>query len=433
MSKADNFLGGLSAETFLRDYWQKKPLLVRNAFPDIAGLISPDVLAGLALEPGDENDAEYYSEDELEGSYTESGVESRLIRSHINQQGQTQWQLTHGPFSEEQLKSLPDKDWTLLVQAVDMYYDGVAELLDLFSFIPRWRMDDIMISLAAPGGSVGPHYDNYDVFLIQGMGKRHWQIGEACSPQSALIQHPELRILADMATVQEWTLKPGDMLYLPPRIAHHGVAIDNCMTYSVGFRAPTLEDFFDKITHQINTSTQANKRYQDPDLAIQKNTGWLSPHAVNKVQQMMMEALQDKDQIQDCLAKLVSEPKYPLNYEELSNEESQDQPSTKEFLALLKQNTLICRDGYSRFVYTGYTGQADQVEKFYINGSEIPLPNENLELARELVIQLCNKRYHSAESLGVYLNHTSLCKWFLSLYHKGYFYIQQQASKHHEP
>ena len=440
MEKDYNFLGGITPEVFLRDYWQKKPLLVRNAFPEIENLISPDELAGLTLEPASEApdsenvDDEFEFDDDLEFEddyeFQEVQVESRLIRSLQDKKGQSQWLLDHGPFTEEQLKTLPDKDWTLLVQAMDIYNDDVATLLDVFSFIPRWRIDDVMISLAAPGGSVGPHYDNYDVFLIQGMGHRQWKIGEKCNAQSRLLKHPGLKILAEMECLQEWELSPGDMLYLPPLIAHHGIALDNCMTFSVGFRAPSMEDLFGKMAQQIAEENDIFARYNDTDLKLQNHSGWLSDKAVEKVQTLMMERIQDSKQVTDWLAKLVTEPKYsfdnPKEDIETPGDDEIEAITAETFYQLLKQNPLVLRDEYSRFAYTG---QENQAEKFYINGLEIPLPEKNTQQAKELVIFLCDQRYYESVELLKFMEKDFICDWFITLYQKGYFYFQETSEE----
>ena len=203
-------LGTLSEERFLSDYWQQKPLLIRGAWPNFQAPIDADELAGLALE------------DE---------VESRLIIG-------SDYAVEQGPFAEERFASLPAREWTLLVQAVDLWVPEVAEMLRRFSFLPRWRIDDIMVSYATDGGGVGPHFDDYDVFLLQGSGQRRWQIGDYCDANSALSEHSQLKILDAFDAQQDWLLNPGDMLYLPPRLAHCGVAVGECCTYSVGFRAP---------------------------------------------------------------------------------------------------------------------------------------------------------------------------------------------------
>ena len=216
-------LGGISAREFLRDYWQKKPLLIRQAIPGFQSPISPDELAGLSLE---------------------EDVESRLVIEH----GESPWELRRGPFTEHTYQQLPERDWTLLVQAVDQLVPDVAELIEHFRFLPNWRIDDVMISYAAPGGGVGPHFDNYDVFLLQAHGQRRWRIGQMCDSESPMLAHGDLRILADFQGTEEWVLEPGDMLYLPPRLAHFGTAEDACMTYSVGFRAPSAAEVLTHFT-----------------------------------------------------------------------------------------------------------------------------------------------------------------------------------------
>lgn len=211
-------LGKLSPEQFLAQYWQRKPLLVRQAFPAFEQAICPDELAGLACE---------------------EDIDSRIVsgRHQLNN-----WRLEHGPFDENSYDARGEHDWTLLVQSVDHYVPELAELKGAFRFIPDWRLDDIMVSFAATGGSVGPHFDNYDVFLVQGSGSRQWHLGGHCPPNTPLYPHPDLRLLADFNTVETIEMQAGDMLYLPPRYAHWGVALEPCMTFSVGFRAPTARE-----------------------------------------------------------------------------------------------------------------------------------------------------------------------------------------------
>ena len=182
-------LGGISAEVFLRDYWQKKPLLIRQAIANFESPLEGNDLAGLSLE---------------------EMVESRIVLEH----GETPWQLKHGPFDDDTYSSLPERDWTLLVQAVDQFSPEVAAVLEHFQVLPNWRIDDVMIGFAVPGGSVGPHYDNYDVFLLQAEGQRTWKVGQMCNSESPLLAHPDLRILDGFEQTDEWVLEPGDMLYL---------------------------------------------------------------------------------------------------------------------------------------------------------------------------------------------------------------------------
>lgn len=208
---------GLTPEIFLRDYWQKKPLLLRAALPLEDFTVAPDELAGLACE---------------------EMLESRLIVEH----GSDDWLLRHGPFSAEDFTNLPDRRWTLLVQDVDKFLPSVAALIDAFDFLPDWCVDDVMVSYAADQGSVGPHSDAYDVFLMQGMGRRRWQLSLREYSDDDLVPDLEHRVLAHFETNEEWLLDAGDVLYLPPGVAHWGTAEGQCMTYSLGLRSPSQQD-----------------------------------------------------------------------------------------------------------------------------------------------------------------------------------------------
>ncbi|EKF73633.1 hypothetical protein A11A3_12935 [Alcanivorax hongdengensis A-11-3] len=212
----------LDAAAFLRDHWQKAPLFMPAS---ATGLDYPDAdtLAGLAMD---------------------EAVESRIIEGR----GLGPWQLRQGPFDETVYPALGERDWTLLVQSVDHCLTGVSLLLDSFAFLPAWRLEDIMISYATEGGSVGPHFDRYDVFLIQATGRRHWQLGDVCDDNSPRQDTDQLKLLADMTVREEFVAEPGDVLYLPPGVAHHGVALDSdCITWSVGFRAPDYQALMAEI------------------------------------------------------------------------------------------------------------------------------------------------------------------------------------------
>ncbi|MFM8919269.1 MAG: cupin domain-containing protein, partial [Limnohabitans sp.] len=221
-------LGGLSPEQFMRRHWQKKPLLIRQAIPGMKPLIERSPL--LAMVESEE-------------------VESRLIV----RQG-AQWTLKKGPMDRKRLPSLKTPDWTVLVQGVDLHHDAVHSLLQQFRFVPDARLDDLMISFATEGGGVGPHFDSYDVFLLQAHGQRRWRIGR----QKDLSLKPDLplKILADFKPEHDWILHPGDMLYLPPRYAHDGVAIGECMTYSIGFRVPQMGDLARELLMRLSEETE---------------------------------------------------------------------------------------------------------------------------------------------------------------------------------
>ena len=276
-------LGGLSAREFLRDYWQKKPLLIRQAIPDFQSPISPDELAGLSLE---------------------EEVESRLVIEH----GDSPWELRRGPFAEDTYQQLPERDWTLLVPEV-------AELLGQFRFLPNWRIDDVMISYAAPGGGVGPHYDNYDVFLLQAHGQRRWRIGQMCDSDSALLEHGDLRILADFQGTDEWVLEPGDMLYLPPRLAHFGTAEDACMTYSVGFRAPSAAEVLTHFTDFLAQFLPDEERYGDADLQPSDDPYQIQSDALERLKALLAEHMGDERLLLTWFGQFMTEPRYPERIE----------------------------------------------------------------------------------------------------------------------
>ena len=233
---------GMPAAEFLRDYWQKHPLLIRNAFPDFEAPMQADDLAGLACE---------------------EGALSRLIR---HDRASDQWSVSHGPFPEELFPQLPTADWTLLVQDVDKWDVDVAAMIGHFGFLPRWRMDDVMVSFAAPGGSVGAHVDQYDVFLLQGVGHRRWQIDAGTHPAIAYREDVELRLLREFHPSHDWVLGPGDMLYLPPGVPHHGVAEDACLTFSFGMRAPSAAELLGDLADTLTETADESLRYVDPDL-----------------------------------------------------------------------------------------------------------------------------------------------------------------------
>lgn len=254
---------------FLREHWQKKPLLIRNPWSHWTNPLSPDELAGLACE------------DE---------VEARLVCRR-----RTGWKLYPGPFSEERFTDAPRDPWTLLVQSVDHHVPSVAALLDLFRFVPNWRVDDVMVSYAVDGGGVGPHFDQYDVFLIQGLGRRKWQIGGLCDDSTPLLPHDDLRLLANFEGQEEWILDPGDVLYVPPGFAHHGTAVgDDCMTYSIGFRAPSREELIENWTAALLSDLDDDDRYTDPGLEQQSNPGEISPAALDRLHGMVTERLMDR-------------------------------------------------------------------------------------------------------------------------------------------
>jgi 50S ribosomal protein L16 3-hydroxylase len=237
---AVRLLGGLSPRTFLARHWQKRFLFVPGALAGFRDPLTPEQLFELACEPD---------------------VESRLV---LVRGGRRPYERADGPLSRARMRRLPRRDWTLLVQGVDGRVPAVARLLRRFSFIPRWRIDDVMVSFAVPGGTVGPHVDNYDVFLIQGRGRRRWQVQRR--PQRGLRRGLDLQVLRRFEPDAERVLSAGDMLYVPPGVAHYGVALEDCLTYSVGFRAPSHRALVALAAERLIASIPEHRLYTDPDL-----------------------------------------------------------------------------------------------------------------------------------------------------------------------
>jgi 50S ribosomal protein L16 3-hydroxylase len=262
---------GMSPAAFLRDYWQKRPLLIRQALPGFVSPVSPDDLAGLSC---------------IEGTL------GRLIR---HDRRRDRWQLENGPFAEERFASLGQRDWTLLVQDVDRWDPDVRALLGLVGFLPRWRVDDVMISYAVPGGSVGAHVDQYDVFLLQGLGQRRWQIDARPNPPLGFREDAPIRLLKAFEASHDWVLEPGDLLYLPPAVPHNGVAETECLTLSLGMRAPSAAEMLAAFAAQQALDLDESIRYADPDLKPATDPGEIDAATLTRVRATLSAALQMDD------------------------------------------------------------------------------------------------------------------------------------------
>ncbi|MDA1077198.1 MAG: cupin domain-containing protein [Proteobacteria bacterium] len=281
-----NILGDMTPSRFLDQHWQRVPLLVRGALRDLTTAMTSADLIDLAMD---------------------ADVESRIIAHHG---ADSRWEMRQGPFLRDDFRSMPEVDWTLLVQAVDLWVPRTRSILQHFDFLPPWRLDDIMASYAVEGGSVGPHFDQYDVFLLQVEGRRRWQIGAACPPDSALLADCDLSLLADFRPQQEWLLEPGDMLYLPPRIAHWGVAETPCITYSVGFRSPTLADMLGDLA--IELSAQGNvEHYFDPRLTPEMAGTTIHQAFVEQAKRQLHDLIDDDALIAEWFARFMTAAKYP--------------------------------------------------------------------------------------------------------------------------
>ena len=318
-------------DLFLRDYWQKRPLLIRNPWGQNPWGQNPGSQWRNPLEP-----------DELAGLACEEGVESRLITSDAGRLA-----MESGPLPESRFGALGSGPWTLLVQAVDQHAPDVAALIEPFRFVPDWRIDDVMVSYATDGGGVGPHYDQYDVFLVQGLGRRRWRVGPKCDADTPLLPHDDLRLIADFDATGDWVLEPGDILYVPPCYAHDGVAVgSDCMTYSIGFRAPSRAELLEGwCEHQADAMTDED-RYADPDLMQQANPGEITAPALDRLHAMVLDALADRDGFARWFGLYNSLPKYA------EADWRPEEPIGKAAVqALIEEGAPLSRNPASRFAF----------------------------------------------------------------------------------
>lgn len=383
-------LGGLPVERFLADHWQKRPLLIRNAWPGFAPPLSPDELAGLACE---------------------EDVEARLV---LKRTKAPYWELRHGPFAERDFARLPERDWTLLVQDVDKHLPDAARVLEPFRFIPDWRIDDLMISYAVEGGGVGPHVDQYDVFLLQAHGRRRWRIAPR-QPEWHEIPGLELRVLETFEAQDEWILEPGDMLYLPPGVAHEGTALGECMTCSIGFRAPSARELVSDLAEWLYQRIPEDARYADPELAPEdaRPAGRIAPRALASVRRIVRTQLNASDaELDEWFGRFITEPKPHLR------PEPADQPLDPEAIA---QDVLagapLVREPRSLFAWIE---SQDRTLTLFVDGTSHPVPSS----LAGLVELLCARRHYPPALLKPWLADPCAKALLAALYVQGALYFE---------
>lgn len=384
---------GITTEEFLRDYWQKKPLFIPNAFEDFEAILSADELAGLACE---------------------DNIESRLI---FENGPNHPWELLNGPFNDDTFSELPANDWTLLVQAVDQVIPEASKLLDRFNFIPNWRLDDLMVSFAVPGGSVGPHYDQYDVFLIQAEGERLWQIGAPCDASTEFRKDTPLHILAEFDHTEEFHTKPGDILYIPPRVPHLGVAQTPCQTYSVGFRAPSYGEIIEGFAGFMADKLGQDKRFTDTKSETLENAGLITDETIEQLQNIIQTSLSDKAAMKTWFAGYMSQPKYEENTDELTFGVTED-----EMIAIIESSSELYRNEQARFVYIEESNE-DEGNKtlvLHVNGHQI----DSTEKSNELIMLLCQERCISIEKHNKLLVNNENIKIIKYLYEQDWLYVE---------
>ena len=315
----------ISAEQFLRDYWQKKPLLIKQGLPLLIGMFEPEDILGLALE--------------------EDATARLLTQSLTKHKDSPQWQVKKNPLIESDFANLPEQ-WTVLVQNLEQWSAELGQLWQAFDFIPQWQRDDIMVSFAPKGGSVGKHYDDYDVFLAQGYGARRWQLGKTCDEHTEFVAGEPIRIFDDMGEIIfDEVLEAGDVLYVPPKLSHFGLAQDDCLTFSFGCRRPNLMQIIDSIA---DVSTNDSRLFTSMLLpqAVQ-DSGELQADSIEAITAQLMQILQS-DQGADIIRQAVCEVVSRRQYDALVPE---DTLSTDELMQALNEGATLQADYSNRLLY----------------------------------------------------------------------------------
>ncbi|MBK4733042.1 cupin domain-containing protein [Noviherbaspirillum pedocola] len=345
-------LGDITPERFLREYWHKKPLLIRQAIPGFRALLSRDELFALAAR---------------------EDVESRLI-THFRKQ----WKMHSGP--QLSLPTPNQKEWTLLVQGVNLHDDAADALLRRFRFLPDARLDDLMISYASEGGGVGPHFDSYDVFLLQAHGQRRWRIG--AQKDLSIVEGMPLKILQNFTPEEEFVLEPGDMLYLPPHYAHEGTAIGECMTYSIGFRAPSHQEIAEAFLQFMADSVELPGRYADPDLTPTKRPAEIGKPMLSALAAELEKIRFTEDDIAIFLGEYLSEPKPGVMF---------DAPDAPITAGRFQQQATRRGVRLSRKTQMLYSGK-----HLFINGASFMIRSAD----RKALLALANERKLSSEEIA---------------------------------
>jgi 50S ribosomal protein L16 3-hydroxylase len=336
-----SLLAGLTPDLFLRRHWQKRPLLARDALPAAAGLLTREQLFRLARR---------------------EDVEARLVTRFAGR-----WDVADGPFTGRELARLPPRDWTLLVQGVNHVLPQADALLREFSFIPYARLDDLMVSYAPPGGGVGPHFDSYDVFLLQLAGSRRWRV--SMQRDLALVEGAPLRLLRNFRASDEWRLAPGDMLYLPPRCAHDGIAVDHCLTASVGFRAPAGEELGGRFLEYLADHLSLSGIYTDPGLRATSHPGRIGDDLILKSHRSLARIRWSRRSVLEFLGCYLTEPRPHVRFERPLR------PVSPGAFSRLAASRGLRLDLKTRMLYSG--------SLVFINGSScVPAPRAAAPLRR---------------------------------------------------
>jgi len=356
----------ITPEQFLSDYWQKKPLLIKQGLPQLIGMFEPEDILGLAID--------------------EDATARLLTQAASKQEGQSQWQLKKNPLTEADFDNLPEQ-WSVLVQNLEQWSPELGALWQALDFIPQWQRDDIMVSYAPKGGSVGKHYDNYDVFLAQGFGSRRWQLGKFCDEQTQFVADEPIRLFDDMGEIIfDEILEAGDVLYVPPKLAHFGVAQDDCLTFSFGCRRPNLMQIIDSLA-DIATNDSALFIPMFLPQAMQAS-GALKTDSIEAIKTQLLQLLQS-ERGDTIIRQAVSEVVSKRQYDVLVPEESL---TTDEMIAALATGATLQADYSNRLLYT----QTDNDIVLYANGQRL---DDLHETSIALLVRLSNGEHLSLDDM----------------------------------
>jgi 50S ribosomal protein L16 3-hydroxylase len=374
-------------DEFLLQYWQKKPLLIKQAFPDIINPVSADELAGLACD---------------------DDVESRIV---LEKDGAHPWELRSGPFTESDFAQLPQTHWTLLIQDIEKHLPELTTISAAFDFIPDWRMDDLMFSYAPIHGSVGPHVDAYDVFLLQTQGQRHWQINTRIDGSADMLDNTDLKILSYFESEEDWILEPGDMLYLPPGVAHYGVSLGDCVTCSIGFRAPSHQGLVQGYLNTVVEGIDKDKMYSDPELKPQRYPHELTSENIGALKHTVEQYLTLNDQsMHHWLGGALSEAKEQFQTDPLENP-----LSISAWTQQWQRSGILYRNTATKFLFINTASHIS----IYVNGEPFELPRGYTDQAE----WLCSTLQISWDEWDSTPDNKPLQAILYQFYCNGYYYL----------
>lgn len=376
--------GELSPEKFLAEYWQKKPLLIKQAFKNFEDTIPADELAGLAME---------------------AEIESRIVS--VDNKGN--WQVDHGPF--EDFSQYGEENWTLLVQAVNNWSRPTNSLLQPFAFIPRWRIDDVMVSFSTPNGGVGAHLDQYDVFIIQGSGKRRWQVGAPDKALSTLLPHPDLKQVSAFEPLIDEITEAGDLLYIPPNHPHNGVSIENSVNFSIGFQAPSSQELWSSFADKLIDNNLGELRFSDTARKVTDSSTLISKADQQQLKAFMLEQLEDTALFEQFIGQYLTQSHHALELLMPVNEIDAD-----KLADILSEPEILFMPVSG--LKAAITSEAEIT--LFLNGDSFPIDKQSLPLA-ELLAEQSPLTTNQVKSFNSCLKNTQL---LTSVLNKGYWYIE---------